>query len=46
MDPVLKPGSEDMTSVLLGIRQDNITLKTDILSNLDVKMLKFKEGLA
>ena len=46
MDPVLKPGSDDMISVLLGIRPDNVTLKSDILSTLDIKMSQFKEGLA
>ena len=46
VDPILKPGSDDMMSVLLGITQDNVTLKTDILSNLDAKMSNFKEGLA
>ena len=45
VDPVIKPGSDDKMSVLLGIRQDNVALKTDILSNLDVKMSQFKEGL-
>ena len=46
MDPVLKPGSDNMMSVLLGIRQDNVTLKSDILSTLDIKMSQFKKGLA
>ena len=46
MDPVLKSGSDDMMSVLLGIRQDNVTLKSDILSTLDIKMSQFIEGLA
>ena len=35
-----------MMSVLLGIKQDNVTLKSDILSTLDIKMSQFKEGLA
>ena len=46
VDPVFKPGSDDMVTVLLGIREDNAALKTDILSNLDVKISQFKEGLA
>ena len=46
MDPSIRTGSDDMMSILMGIRQDNVTLKTDILSNLDVKMSQSKEGLA
>ena len=46
MDPSLKQGSDDMMTVLLGIRQDNAVLKTDILSNIDTKMAQFKVELS
>ena len=46
VDPILRQGSDDMMTVLLGIRQDNAMLKTDILTNIDCKMSQFKVELA
>ena len=41
----MKPGTNDMMTVLLGIRQDNAVLKQDLLKTLDSKMSQFKQEL-
>ena len=45
VDPKPITGSDEMMSVLLGIRQDNATLKSDIVKTLDSKMSEFKSEL-
>ena len=45
VDPSTKTGSDDMMTVLLGIRQDNAVLKSDIVKTLDSKMTEFKVKL-